>query len=330
MKRSALAFVVTGALALAACGGSAESGKDATAPQKVVTGDPSDDGGVSTGNALARAAVSTTDAGSAHMTMTITMSLPGAGDVAIAADGVSDFANGNSRMTMDMGALFSKLPMSVAPGAGSDFAVEMRVVDGTIYVHYPEALAQFMGGKPWLSISGGDELKQLGSNSFGPLGQADPRQYLEYLATVSSGVEQVGNEKIAGVDTTKYHAVVQFDKALDQVPQSTLDQLGIDEQALAAQLDAMHGVVGSEMPVDVWIDNDGRLRRMRMDMSVAGEKMSVEMNLDQYGIPVDVAAPPADEVTDMRSMLGNLSGGNTPNGSYGGGSSGFGTGSGTA
>jgi hypothetical protein len=250
--------------------------------------------------------------------MSMTMSLPGIGDVAITADGVSDFASGDTRMTMDMGSLFDKLSMAAPSGAPSDVTVEMRVVDGTIYIHYPEALAQFMGGAPWLRVDGGAQLQQLGSSGLGPFGQADPRQYLEYLATVSSGVEKVGSETVGDVETTKYHAVVQFDKALEQVPDATLDQLGIDKRAFTEQLDAMRGVVGSEMPVDVWIDHDGLLRRMRIDMSVASEKIAIEMNLDQYGVAVDVAAPPTDQVRDLGSVLGNLS------------NRGSGTGSGTA
>jgi hypothetical protein len=325
MKRPALALVVTGALALGACGGSAGSSNDATPPQKVIAGDGSADGGVSVDNALARAAVSTTDAGSAHMTMKMTMSLPGTGDVTITADGVSDFANGNSRMTMDMGSLLSKLPTSSAPSAGSDLTLEMRVVDGTIYVRYPETIGQFMGAKPWVSITGGNELKQLEANGFGPFGQTDPRQYLEYLATVSSGVEKMGTEKIGDADTTKYHAVVDFAKALNQIPDKTFDQLGIDKPTFEQQLESMRGVAGSEMPVDVWIDGEGRMRRMQMEMSFSGEKMSIEIDLDQYGVAVDVAAPPADQVTDMGSVLGT-----TSNGSHRSGESGSGTGAGTA
>jgi hypothetical protein len=87
----------------------------------------------------------------------------------------------------------------------------------------------------------------------------------------------------------------------------------------------MHGVVDSDMLVDVWIDSQGLMRRMRMDMSFAGQKMSVEIDLDQYGVAVDVAAPPADQVTDMGSVLGTMS-----NGSHRSGENGSGTGAGTA
>ena len=97
------------------------------------------------------------------MTMTLTMSVPDHGDVTIEAEGVSDFATGDSRITIDQGALFGALDMSV-PGSADDSLVEMRIVDGTAYVHYPAAMAQFMGGKSWISMSGNDELR---STSFG-------------------------------------------------------------------------------------------------------------------------------------------------------------------
>jgi hypothetical protein len=68
----------------------------------------------------------------------------------------------------------------------------------------------------------------------------------------------------------------------------------------------MQGLLGSEMPVDVWIDDDGLLRRMSMDMSVAGQTAHLQMEIWDYGVDVNVEAPPADQVGDMGSMLGDL------------------------
>jgi hypothetical protein len=301
MKRSVLTLAVVGALALGACGGGTDS---SNGPQKVVTDEDSGDNGVVIEDALAQAAVSTSAAGSAHMTMTLTMSVPGHGDVTIEAEGVSDFATGDSRLTIDQNALFGALGMS-GSGTDDDTLVEMRIVDGTAYVHYPAAMAQFMGGKSWVSMSGNDELRGT-SSGIGPFGQADPREYLDYLATVSSGVDEVGSERIGDLDTTHYHAVIEFDRALDELPDARLEELGIDKQTLTQQLDAMRDSVGGDLPVDVWIDGDGLLRRLSMDMSFEGQHMSMVMDLDEYGVDVAVEAPPADQVTDLSSALGDL------------------------
>ena len=95
-------------------------------------------------------------------------------------------------------------------------------------------------------------------------------------------------------------------EALDELPDSRLDELGIDKQTLIQQLDAMRESVGSDLPVDVWIDGDGLLRRLRMDLPFEGQHMSMVMDLDEYGVDVAVEAPPADQVTDLSSALGDL------------------------
>ena len=38
------------------------------------------------------------------------------------------------------------------PGSAGRFLIEMRIVDGAAYVHYPEAMSQFMGGKAWVAV----------------------------------------------------------------------------------------------------------------------------------------------------------------------------------
>ena len=100
--------------------------------------------------------------------------------------------------------------------------------------------------------------------------------------------------------------------ALDDVPVSLYEKLGLDPDEYAQQLEQFAAVMGDEMPVDVWIDGDGLLRKLHMDMSVseAGQSvaMGVEMEMFDYGADVHVEAPPADQVSDMGSMLGGLTG----------------------
>ena len=58
----------------------------------------------------------------------------------------------------------------------------------------------------------------------------------------------------------------------------------------------------------MFVDDDGLLRRMVMKMSlaVAGEKVSVEALTDYYdfGVEVDVEAPPAAQVFDVSDEVG--------------------------
>jgi hypothetical protein len=280
-----------GVLALAACGG---------APGDGATGD----GRVVIGDGLVAAAASTMDAGSARMTMTMTMSVPGLGPVSVTADGVTEFATGDSQMSMDMGALLAGL------GDASDGGtVEVRVLDGVVYLRYPEPLASMLGGAAWFSIDARAALGAQNEGMLGPFGQADPTQYLEYLAAVSSSVEEIGRERVRDVETTRYHAVVDFEKAVEDVPRETLAALGIDPETFDEHLAQMRAVVGADMPIDVWVDDGGRARRMHMDMTFDGVSATVDMELFDYGVDVTVEAPPAHEVTDMSAALGAAGGG---------------------
>jgi hypothetical protein len=306
--RAATTVTLAGVLALGACGGAGGEGKRADdrpardGATEVTADEATGENGVVIDDTFAAAAASTMHAGSARVRMTMTLPVPGMGENTVTIEGLADFSTGDGQMTMDMGALMG----DAVAALGGDLTVEIRVVDGVMYMHYPETMAQFMGGTPWLSIDAGDALGGDSQGLAGPFGQSDPTRYLEYLAAVSSGVEEIGREPVGGVDTTRYHAVIDFSKAIEQVPDENLDALGLDADAFAVQLSEMQGLLGSEMPVDVWIDDDGLLRRMSMDMSVAGQAAHLQMEIWDYGVDVNVEAPPADQVGDMGSMLGDL------------------------
>jgi hypothetical protein len=309
--RTLLTLIVAGGLALGACGGSADetSQSGAGAQPTAAAGGHS---GVVIRDRLVDAASTTMDAGSARIAMNLSMAVPGlSSDSEITAEGVTDFASGDMQLTMDMGSLLSQ-----AGQANGDSSVELRLVDKVMYMKYPAALAQSMGtGTPWVSIDLGAALDDLGlpQDSLGQFEQTDPTQYLQYLSAVSSDVEEVGHDKLRDVDTTHYHATIDLTKALDRVPGDLQQRLGVDPEHLGKSFDQLRAQVGSdELPMDVWIDANGRLRRMRMEMGAASAGVHIDMEMYDYGVDVAVQAPPANEVTDLLSMLGGL-------GPYGGG-----------
>ena len=61
------------------------------------------------------------------------------------------------------------------------------------------------------------------------------------------------------------------------------------------------------IPVEVFVDADGRLRRLNMDLSmiVQGQRLATEQTVDYYdfGVDVDVDAPPASQVYDLTKQL---------------------------
>jgi len=64
---------------------------------------------------------------------------------------------------------------------------------------------------------------------------------------------------------------------------------------------------GEGVPFEVFVDEDGLLRRMTMDMNMAieGEQVSMKMSMDyfDFGTDVNVQAPPARDVFDATRLL---------------------------
>ncbi len=65
------------------------------------------------------------------------------------------------------------------------------------------------------------------------------------------------------------------------------------------------------MPADVWIDDNDRVVKMHFTMDASGFGVGagtaeVTMEITDFGVPVDVQAPPADQTVDF-SELGSLS-----------------------
>jgi hypothetical protein len=129
-------------------------------------------------------------------------------------------------------------------------------------------------------------------------GQADPSQGLDYLRGATD-IQEVGREDVRGVPTTHYKGVVELRRVADQFPElqpsveRLIQQTGIDR-----------------VPVEVWVDDDNLVRRMRQSYEGAqvGPGASMDMTstveLYDFGTKVDVSPPPADETVDLSQLIG--------------------------
>ncbi|HEU5306356.1 MAG TPA: LppX_LprAFG lipoprotein [Acidimicrobiia bacterium] len=266
-RRGALAGVVLAfAVAVAACGGG--GGSDATVSIKTL-----------------QAAVSNTQAApSSRFTMDMGIDASGK-SVSLHAEGVSSADGKVAQITMTL------------PSLGT---MEERVVDGTVYVNFGDMpFASKLGGKPWIAINL-DALGQKTGTDFGALADqaqsSGPQQGLEYLQGLSGDVEKVGDDTVAGEHATHYRAQIDDAKVAQKLPEgATRDRV------------ATLGVV----PADVWIDDGDRVVKMQfaVDGSSFGEsgaRLQMTMEITDFGVPVDVQAPPPDQVTDF-STLGSIS-----------------------
>ncbi|MGC9501934.1 hypothetical protein [Streptomyces sp. WG7] len=206
--------------------------------------------------------------------MTIQMKLSAAGKT-ITSDGkgVIDLAEGDSVMTLTV----------------QDKSIEQRVVDQVLYQKSPDQKAP--GGKPWIKI----DLKKVAAQQ-GMSNQqiGDPAQTAAYAKAITDkDVKKVGTEKIDEVNTTHY-------------------KVSVDVSELPGG-DQMSKQLGPTLPMQVWLDDEGRLRQQQIDMTVKAPasakpgnsappkqlKMSTVMQFSDFGTEVDAEAPPAGQVADM-------------------------------
>ena len=185
--------------------------------------------------------------------------------------------------------------------AGQTLDLEFVYALPAMYIQYPDGLLPGIPeDKTWVKIDM-DKLGQQQGLDLGQLmqaGQSDPSQGLQYLRGTTD-IETVGDEVVRGVSTTHYKGVVDLQRFAKEDPalEKTFHQLVYET-----------GI--SRIPVEVWIDEDNLVRRMKQTMEGAtvgpGAQIDMTMTTELYdfGTKVDVAEPPADEVTDLEDLLG--------------------------
>jgi hypothetical protein len=187
----------------------------------------------------------------------------------------------------------------------------VRVVfsGGTLAAQLPPAAAGVIGavsgGKQWVSV----DVDRLAQSGYGaPLGAfgvgttGNPAQQLGYLRAISDTTRVVGPEPIDGVPTTHYAGAVDLDK----VPAA-------DDPATKPAVDRLKAQIGSSLlPVDVWVDGGGKLKRVGQTVTVpatpgapaaAPTTSTTTLTLSDVGHAPAVVPPPADQVTDVSSLL---------------------------
>jgi hypothetical protein len=228
-------------------------------------------------NPVARAAERTQHVDGVRITMTSTGSV-GTTPTRSAMSGVFNADHRSGRITMTF------------TGSGSTFTLEEILEGSDVYVRGSAFEKLLPAGKHWLHMDVNEAGKGLGIN-LNDLLNASPQSGLEQLMSTSKDVAKIGTESIGGVTTTHYRATVDPSKS-----------------KLLKSLDKIfHFEYG---PVDAWIDAKQRVRRSKVtltsDVPGAGQRLEQTSTTEysDYGIHVDVKAPPAAEVAEFKDVLG--------------------------
>lgn len=119
------------------------------------------------------------------------------------------------------------------------------------------------------------------------LGNVRPDPALEILAGLTGKAKKVGEERIGGTKTTHFRAKADLKRAVERSEADAKD-------ALQVRLENTEG----DADIDMWLDGDGRVRRLITFTTGKGGQVGYRTTIDfkKFGVPVNVSAPPAAEI----------------------------------
>lgn len=318
MRRStrAVAVALAAALALGACGGSDDGNKEvSTATTAKAEGGEKTNGKALGVDALATAAEKTKAATSARVAFSLNMDIKGvpdapSGPLKMSGEGLFDYQAKRGSMTMDLSDLAKT--GETLPFEGGKF--DIVVIGDTAYTKVPEGTDA--GGKHWAKFDAASAMGGLGALGGGFDQFTNPESSLNMLDGLDTkNATVVGTEKLRGDEVTHY-------RVKPAAPDTS-------DSSVPPGMESMMGMF-TGMPLDVWLDHDGRMRKLSFTLDMAefikafagafagaqgstGEtippdlsfKMSMTFESWDYGVKVDVQAPSPDDVVDGSTLDGS-------------------------
>ena len=161
---------------------------------------------------------------------------------------------------------------------GVTTAIDMRLVGGVVYMN----IGQVTGGM-FVAVDPDDSTTGI------PMPKGfDPASDAKDIADAVVSVTKVGGpEVVGGVPTQAFDVVVDLPKVTGTTRQ-TLD-------AAAQQATAAGATLPPQITYHYWIDAHGLVRRVSDEVLGA----STQMTFTGWGEPVDIQAPPADQIANL-------------------------------
>jgi hypothetical protein len=202
---------------------------------------------------------------SAHLNLTFTVA-----GVTVTGSGDEKVSHG----TLTALNLTEKLPTG-----GS---IQIINVGKKTYMKLPPA--ENNSGKPYVLVSPQSSnpiVQQLAGSLNTALSAASIKTYDTFVHAAKS-IKVVGHETVNGVVATHYTIVVDITK----LPTTS----AFSKQALAAS-----GL--KTIPVDLWIDDQGRPVKILEKLTIQGKSLNVVGTISKYNQPVTITAPPPNQVS---------------------------------
>ena len=211
--------------------------------------------------------------------------------------GAFDTATKSMEMSVDMSSIGELLGIKMSEADmemfGTLFAepMQMRSIGDTAWIKW--SLLDMLTGSEgkWLEMEVDDADFTSGGTS--------PADLVDILNSLAGEITIIGTDTIAGVPTTHYSITADFN--------SLSDMMGTDTADFAEYAELLENV-----PVEIWVDAEGRLRRLEMSLEpdtftlLLGPTdsfgMSIWYEINAYGDDVVIVGPPAEDVISGDSL----------------------------
>lgn len=210
----------------------------------------------------------------------------------LTVSGVVDNESQVVSVTTDLSSLLAlgEMPM---PLGDSEMTVLLDAANGVVYLD-AGALGGFLSdGAAWVSIDLGVLAEQSGQSLDDIQSEfaLDPTDIARSLLDTENATE-VGDDTIDGVDVKQYEVTVDVAAALAAVPQAEID-------SELADIELPDSVV-----YDVWVTADNQLRRVAFDTEIAGQTISMQLDMTTSDDSLGVELPAGSDVFDLTGLLG--------------------------
>ncbi|WP_052664857.1 hypothetical protein [Nitriliruptor alkaliphilus] len=227
-------------------------------------------------------------AGTSRFEMTV--ETVGEGSGRFEAEGAQDLTTGALRMVIDLGDDATR--------------TETLLLGSEIFVRSP-LFALFTGDEAtWVRVDLEETAERQGLDGQALVGeQTGPAALLAQLDGASGDLETLGSAEVRGVDTTHLRVTVDTRAAIEQADPSVRQQLRAYAEASG---------LPDTYPMQLWIDDDGLVRRIRTVLDVpsgrGGEDVTQQTTLELYdfGVNVDLRAPLPEETVELTELAREL------------------------
>ena len=211
-----------------------------------------------------------------------------AGDAVLSGEGAYDFDKKQGRFTL-----------TTTQGVGAD----MVITADRLYLKIPKKTPQ---DKEWVGVSAAADDSDAGDSREAQIRQyldsirqqVDPRSTLDALGANVPGLKKAGTQTIRGEKTTHLSGRVDLSEAsIRKAPADKRDGLRQAREAFGAD----------GYPVDVWLDADGRVRRVEYTLEsgtgATATETTVRLDLFDFGGKSGIVVPPESQVGDADSLF---------------------------